>query len=87
MLDIAKTLTTLEKEFLPMFFDIMVHLTLHLVEELFICNPMHMRWMYPYEHYFKGLKGFAKNLARPKGSISQRYQVDNALGIVIEYMS
>jgi len=73
MEDVAKTLSTLKKEFLPAFFDNMVHLTVHLVEELFICSPMHTKWMYPYERYFKGLKGFVHNLAKPEGSIAQDY--------------
>ena len=85
--DAAETLSTLEKEFPPSFFDCMVHLTVHLVEELFICGPVHTRWMYPYERYFKGLKGFARNLAKPEESIAQGYQMEEALGFVTEYMS
>ena len=41
MRDAAEILSSLEKEFPPSFFDIMVHLTIHLVEELFICGPCH----------------------------------------------
>jgi hypothetical protein len=36
--DCVETLCLLEKEMPPLFFDIMVHLTIHLVEELFICS-------------------------------------------------
>jgi hypothetical protein len=61
----VETLCLLEKEMPPSFFDIMVHLTIHLVEELYICGPVHVRWMYPYERYFKALKGFVRNLAKP----------------------
>ena len=43
MEDVAETLLTMEKEFPPSFFDSMVHLTIHLVEELFICGPVHTR--------------------------------------------
>jgi len=64
-----------------------VHLTVHLVEELFICGPVRTRWMYPYERYFKGLKGFVQNLAKLEGSIAQGYQMEEALGFVTEYMS
>ena len=87
MEEVAETLSYLEREFPPAFFDIMVHLTMHLVEELFICGPVHTRWMYPYKHFFKGLRGFVRNLARPEGSISQGYQVEEALGFVTEYMT
>jgi len=86
MCDAAEVLSCMEKDFPPSFFDIMVHLTVHLVEELFICGPFHTRWMYPYERYFKGLKGFVRNLAKPKGSIAQAYQVEEALGFITKYM-
>jgi hypothetical protein len=87
MTNAAEVLVSLEKVFPPAFFDIMVHLTVHLVEELFLCGPVQTRWMYPYERYFKGLKSFVQNLAKPKGSMAQGYQVEEALGFLTEYMS
>jgi len=72
MEDVAETLSIMEKEFLPSFFDSMVPLTIHLVEELFICGPVYNRWMYLYKRYFEGLKQFVCNLAKPKGSIVLR---------------
>ena len=85
--DCAETMCLLEKEMPPSFFDIMSHLLNHLVHELFICEPVHTRWMYPFEHYFKNLKGFVRNLAKPEGSIAQGYQVEEALGFLTEYMA
>jgi hypothetical protein len=61
--DTAETMCMLEKEFPLAFFDIMSHLPNHLVEQLFQCGPVHTRWMYPYERYFKSLKGYVRNLA------------------------
>ena len=85
--DAAEVLSSLERVFPPLFFDIMVYLTIHLVEELFLCGPVHTRWMYPYKRYFKGLKSFVRNLAKPEGSMAQGYQVEEALGFLTEYMS
>jgi hypothetical protein len=85
--DCAETMCMLEKEMPPAFFDIMSHLPYHLVEEVFLCGPIHTRWMYPYERYFKTMKGFVRNLAKPEGSIAQGYQVEQALGFITEYMS
>jgi len=85
--DSAETMCMLEREFPPSFFDIMSHLPNHLVEQLFQCGPVHTRWMYPYERYFKTLKGYVRNLAKPEGSIAQGYQVEEALGFITEYMS
>ena len=85
--DCAETMCMFEKEMPPAFFDIMSHLPYHLVEEVFLCGPVHTRWMYPYERYFKNVKGFVRNLAKPEGSIAQGYQVEQALGFITEYMS
>ena len=83
----AETMCILEKLFPPSFFDIMFHMPNHLVEELFICGPVHTRWMYPYERYFKNLKGYVRNLAKPEGSIATGYEAEEALGFITEYMS
>jgi hypothetical protein len=44
----ARTITTLcliEKVFHPSFFDLMMHLVIHLVDELHICGPIHAHWI------------------------------------------
>lgn len=43
---IVKTLCKLEMYFPPYFFDLMVHLTAHLVRKIQLCGPTYMRWMY-----------------------------------------
>ena len=45
---VALTLCDLER-FFPPFFDIMIHLTIHLAREARICGPVQYRWMYPFE--------------------------------------
>ena len=85
--DCAETMCMFEKEMPPAFFDVMSHLPYHLVQEVFLCGPVHTRWMYPFERYFKSVKGFVRNLAKPEGSIAQGYQVEQALGFITEYMS
>jgi len=42
-------LCQLEMYFPPTFFDIMVHLIVHLVREINCCGPVYLRWMYPVE--------------------------------------
>ena len=39
-------LCELEMFFHPSFFDIMVHLVMHLVREVRLCGPVYLRWMY-----------------------------------------
>jgi hypothetical protein len=46
----------LEMTFPPSFFDIITYLPYYIVEELDMCGPMTMRWMYPIERYMKTLR-------------------------------
>jgi hypothetical protein len=48
---IAITLCKMEKLFPLSFFDIMVHLTVHLATEAKLAGSVHYRWMYPIERY------------------------------------
>lgn len=50
--DIALILCKLEMIFPPSFFDVMVHLAIHLAHEAIIAGPVRYRWMYPIERYF-----------------------------------
>ncbi len=78
--DAAMTLVLLEQEFPPLVFHIMTDLIVHLVEELELCSPINIRWMYPIEWYLKTSKGFVKNKARPKGNMEEGYALEEALG-------
>jgi hypothetical protein len=64
----------------------MTHLIIHLVEELDLCGPVHTRWMYPIERYMKALKGYVRNMARPEGSMTTWYTIEEALGFCIKYI-
>ena len=46
---IVLTLCKLEMIFPPAFFDIMVHLPIHLADEAKFTGPVQYRWMYPIE--------------------------------------
>jgi hypothetical protein len=84
--DVAESMALLEMEFPPSFFDIMTHLPYHLVEELDICGPVTMRWMYPVERYMKTLKAYVRNMARPEASMAEGYLKDECIGFVTEYL-
>jgi len=45
----AIILRELEMYFPPAFFDIMVHLIIHLVREIKCCGSVYLQWMYPIE--------------------------------------
>jgi hypothetical protein len=83
---VAESVAVLEMEFPPTFFDIMTHLSYHLVEELDICGPVTTRWMYPVERYMKTLKAYVQNMACPEASMAEGYLKDECIGFVIEYL-
>lgn len=47
--NVVETLCLFERFFPPSFFDIMVHLTIHLAREARLCGPVYPRWMYAFE--------------------------------------
>jgi len=72
--------------FPPAFFDIMVHLIVHLVREIKCCGPIYLRWMYPVERYMKNLKGYTWNLHRSEASIVEKYITEEAIEFCSKYI-
>jgi hypothetical protein len=70
---IRETLCRLEMIFPPAFFDIMMHLPVHIAEEARVGGPVCYRWISPIERYLCTLKGYARNKAHPEGSIAEGY--------------
>ena len=85
--DIVVTLCLLEKYLPPSIFDIMLHLTVHLVREVRLCGPVYMRLMYPFKRYMKVLKGYVRNRNHSKGYIAECYIAEEALEFYREYLS
>ena len=77
--EIVVILCKLEKLFPPAFFDVMVHLAIHLPDEALLRGPVHYGWMYPVERRLGYLKSTVRNKARPEGSIAEGYIVDECL--------
>jgi hypothetical protein len=49
----------------------MMHLLVHLVEEISILSPIFLHNMFPFERFMGVLKKYVHNRARPEGSISK----------------
>jgi Domain of unknown function (DUF4218) len=64
---VIQLMCLLEKVFPPAFFDIQIHLLIHLVEEVEIAGTVHARWMYWVERFMKVLKGYVRQAAKPEG--------------------
>ena len=61
--DVAESMALLEMEFPLSFFDIVIHLSYCLVQELDLCGPVTARWMYLVKRYMKTLKNYMRNMA------------------------
>ncbi|CAL5322070.1 unnamed protein product [Camellia sinensis] len=85
--DIVLILCKLEKIFPPSFFDIMIHLCVHLSREAILAGPVQYRWMYAFERYMHILKGYVRNKARPEGSIAEGYIDNEALTFCSMYFN
>jgi len=73
--------------FRSIFFEIMVHLLVHLVREIKFCGPAYLRWMYLIERYMKILKGYVKNQYRPEVSMIERYIAEESVEFCSDYMA
>ncbi|KAL2518535.1 DUF4218 domain-containing protein [Abeliophyllum distichum] len=70
----------LERIFPPAFFDIMIHLIMHLSKETILGGLMHVRWMYPFEQYLKKLNNYVRNQAYPVLTSVQRRALYDTTG-------
>ncbi|GKA29256.1 reverse transcriptase domain-containing protein [Tanacetum coccineum] len=78
-------LCNLELIYPPAFFDIMIHLVIHLHLEAIFGGPIRPRWMYPFERYMKKQKNYVRNKAKLKGSIAEGYVAEEALTFSSHY--
>ncbi|KAJ8615538.1 hypothetical protein MRB53_034910 [Persea americana] len=79
-------LCKLKRIFPPAFFDVMVHLSVHLPQEALLGGLVQYWWMYPIEGFLKTLKGYVRNRARPEGSIAEAYIVKECLTFCSMYL-
>ncbi|XP_050378308.1 uncharacterized protein LOC126795524 [Argentina anserina] len=71
--EIVYILCKLERIFPPAFFDIMVHLMVHLPDQVLLTGPVHYTWIFPIERQLGVYKGYVRNRANPEGSITTAY--------------
>ena len=77
--EIVNILCEFEIIFPPAFFDVMVHLPVHLCREIEYGGPEHLRCMYPIERYLCKLKNYVRNRSRPEGSIAEGYLAEECV--------
>ncbi|XP_062079416.1 uncharacterized protein LOC133783815 [Humulus lupulus] len=85
--EVAETLCLFERFFPPSFFDVMIHLVIHIGREARLCGPVQFRWMYPFERRMKTLKEYVRNRARPEGCIAESYLADECVIFCNEFIN
>ena len=84
--DIPLIICKLEKIYPPAFFDVMVHLPVHLPDQIFLIGPVQYGWMYPIERRMGTFKNSMRNRARPEGSIAEAYVANDTLTFCSRYI-
>ena len=67
--DIAKTLVRLEMHFLPTYFDISLHMLIHLVDQIRALGLMYLHQMFPFERLIKVFRRYIRNRFRLEGGM------------------
>src|SRR3989337_2660814 len=72
--------------FPPAFFDVMVHLCGHIVDDIIDLGPTFLHSMMPFERMNWVIKGFIHNMSRPDGSIIQGYLTQECISFCENYI-
>jgi hypothetical protein len=71
--EIPEILCNLELIYPPVFFDVMVHLAVHLPDEALQRGPVEYGWMYPIECRLCTFKNIVRSRARAEACIAEAY--------------
>ena len=84
--DIAKTLVRLEMHFPPTYFDISLHLLIHLVDQIRALSPMYLHQMFPFERLMKVFRRYVRNRFRPEGGMVEGWSMKEAIELCTYYL-
>ena len=84
--EIVVILCELEMYFPPAFFNVMVHLLVHIVPEIKDPGPLFLHQMMSSERVNGFIKGYVRNRARPDGSIVQGFLTEECISFCQNYM-
>ena len=79
-------LNELEMYFPPAFFDVMVHLCVHIVDDIIDLGPSFLHNMIPFILSNGIIKGFVRNMSRPDGSIVQGYLTQECISFCENFL-
>src|SRR4051812_40276466 len=77
----------LEIYFPPAFFDTMVHLLIHVVEDIVQLGPAFLRNMMSFERMNGHIKKYVRNRSRPDGSIAKGFLTEECISFCMNYLN
>jgi hypothetical protein len=72
--------------FPPAFFDVMVHLLVHIVDDIVHLGPPFLHNMMAFERMNGVIKGYVRNRARLDGSIAQGVLTEECISFCTNYL-
>ena len=84
--EIVVILCELEIYFPPAFFDVMVHLLVHVVDNIIHLRPSFLHNMMPFERLNGIIKGYVRNRAKPDASIVQGWLTEECVSFCQNYL-
>ncbi|XP_074352078.1 uncharacterized protein LOC141691239 [Apium graveolens] len=85
--EIVEVLCEFEMIFPQTFFDIMVHLLVHLYGEVEYGGLVHLTCMFSIEHCLGKLKSYIQNRSKPEGSIAEGYLAEECVTFCLRFLS
>ena len=79
-------LVNFEMVFPPLFFNIVIHLLVHVAKEINILGPVFLHDMVPFERYMAVLKKYVHNRSRPEGCIPKDYGTEEVIGFCVDFI-
>ena len=64
----------------------MTHLLVHLVKEISILSPIFLHNIFPFERFMGVLKKYVHNHARPEGSITKGYGIEEVIEFCVDFI-
>ncbi|KAK1664339.1 hypothetical protein QYE76_052498 [Lolium multiflorum] len=84
--EIVVILCELEMYFPPAFFDVMVHLLVHIMDDIVSLGPAFLHNMMPFERMNGVIKGYICNRSHPDGSIVQGWLTEECISFCTNYL-
>ncbi|KAK1614363.1 hypothetical protein QYE76_019880 [Lolium multiflorum] len=84
--EIVVILCEMEMYFPPAFFDVMVHLLIHIMDDIVSLGPAFLHNMMPFERMNGVIKGYVRNRSHPDGSIVQGWLTEECISFCTNYL-